>query len=211
MASIYKITNKINNKVYIGQTVQTIKGRWRQHVNEAYGEMKCAHLHSAIRKYGEENFTIEEIENCPQELLDGREIFWIKEYHSVEDGYNISAGGKGTNKDIPQVELEQLWDQGLSTEEIAQQVGLTRQWVRQRLSAYKNYSPTEGNLRGGRLAGKKKYQPVEQLDLDHNVINCFESIKEASEKTGITNISRSCRKGTKAGGYYWRYKLTDNS
>lgn len=205
MAYIYKITNTINGKIYIGQTVQSIKNRWKQHVNEAYAEAKCAHLHAAIRKYGENNFNIEVIESCPQELLDEREIYWIKELDTINVGYNLTSGGKGTNKEIDQSLLEELWDQGLSTEQIAEQVGFTRQWVRQRLLTYENYSSEEGRARGAKTSGKSKCHSVKQFDVDGNLINTFESIKQATEMTGINNISRSCIKGTKAGGYYWKY------
>ena len=151
MAYIYKITNTINGKIYVGQTVQSVKNRWKQHVNEAYAEAKCAHLHAAIRKYGEDNFNIEVIESCPQELLDEREIYWIKELDTVNVGYNLTSGGKGTNKEIDQSLLEELWDQGLSTEQIAEQVGFTRQWVRQRLLTYENYSSEEGRALGSEI------------------------------------------------------------
>lgn len=205
MAYIYKITNTINGKIYIGQTVQNIKNRWRQHINDAYTESKCAHLHAAIRKYGEDNFNIEVVELCPQELLDEREIYWIKEFDTVNTGYNLTSGGRGTNREIDQSLLEELWDQGLSTKQIADQVGLTRQWVRQRLLTYENYSSKEGCSRGAKIQGKSKCHSVSQFDVDGNFIKSFESIKEATKVTGINNISRSCREGTKAGGYYWKY------
>ena len=206
MASIYKITNTLNGKVYIGQTVQSIQQRWRQHVQDAYANQKCLHLCSAIVKYGKENFLVEEIEECSQDLLDEREVYWIKEYNSQIDGYNITAGGKGTNKEIPQELIESLWDQGLSTAEIAEQVNCTRQWVRLRLKNYSNYTPEEGKKRGVNSMKKSKGHEVQQYDLDNNLINEFPSIKEATAQTGINNISRSCITGQKAGGYYWRYK-----
>ena len=63
---IYKVTNLVNNKIYIGQTERTLKERWEQH---KYKE-GCRHLHNAILKYGAYNFKIEEIENVPIEDLD---------------------------------------------------------------------------------------------------------------------------------------------
>ena len=206
MASIYKITNLINGKVYIGQTIQNVQNRWRQHVQDAYENQKCLHLCSAIVKYGKENFSVEEIEKCSQELLDEREIYWIKEYNSQSEGYNITAGGKGTNREISQEELEHLWDQGLSTDEIAEKVNCTRQWVRLRLKEYKKYDPDEGRARGAKRMGKAKGHCVQQYDNDGNFIKEYPSIKQATEETGINNISRSCKNGMRAGGYYWKYK-----
>lgn len=89
---IYKITNLINNKVYIGQTERTLKERWKQH---RYSK-GCKYLHNAILKYGVENFKIEEIERVPIKDLDEREIYWISFYNSTDRtvGYNILKGGK---------------------------------------------------------------------------------------------------------------------
>ena len=56
---IYKITNKINGKVYIGQTIQCLKKRWSQHKSDS--KKSNMTIHKAMRKYGIENFTIEEI------------------------------------------------------------------------------------------------------------------------------------------------------
>lgn len=206
MGFIYKITNQINGKIYIGQTVQSIATRWKQHINDAYAQQKCLHLCAAIVKYGEANFTVEEIEKCPLDELDQREIYWIKKYDSQNCGYNITAGGKGTNKEISQELLEELWDKGLTTEEIAQETNCTRQWVRKRLKSYENYNADEGRKRGAKHGGKAKNHCVQQYDINGNLIQEFISIKQATESTGINNISRSCIKGTRAGGYYWKYK-----
>lgn len=89
---IYKITNTVNNKIYIGQTINTLKRRFNQHIHRS----GCVKLYNAIIKYGKENFTIEEIEKVPQQLLDEREIYWINYYNSTNRkiGYNILKGGK---------------------------------------------------------------------------------------------------------------------
>ena len=97
---IYKITNTINQKVYIGQTYD-INGRWAKHrYMMRHGSTR--HLYSAMRKYGEENFTIEVIEECPVEIADNREVFWIMFYNSIDRqyGYNETPGGTGQIKYI---------------------------------------------------------------------------------------------------------------
>jgi group I intron endonuclease len=84
---VYKITNLINGKVYIGQTIQSLKKRWRDH---CHPNSDCSKLARAIQKYGKENFTIEEIENCSDmDSLNKAEEYWIKEHNSIENGYNI--------------------------------------------------------------------------------------------------------------------------
>lgn len=100
MAYIYKITNQINKKVYIGKTERTIEVRWREHKKNK-NQKKLAHLplYKALNRYGVENFTIEEIEECDVEQLDEREIYWIAQYNSYGDGYNCTGGGEGGIKD----------------------------------------------------------------------------------------------------------------
>ena len=61
---IYKITNKENGKMYIGQTINSIEDRWHRHCNDAMNNILDTHFARAIRKYGKENFTIEEIDTA---------------------------------------------------------------------------------------------------------------------------------------------------
>lgn len=96
MPYIYKITNKINGKMYIGQTVNTVKFRFQRHINDAYNGKEMA-ISRAIRKYGHDNFTVEIIEECEKENLDEREIYWIKYYNSVKIGYNMTDGATNAN------------------------------------------------------------------------------------------------------------------
>ena len=94
---IYKITNRINGKVYIGQTTRPLTVRWKQHCNPA--NTNCIALHRAIQKYGKENFTVEQIDvACDIDELNEKEIYWIKFYDSVnsEKGYNLKVGGEHT-------------------------------------------------------------------------------------------------------------------
>ncbi len=89
---IYKITNKINNKVYVGQTTRSLKERWNAHLKPN----SCRALYRAIEKYGKENFTVEEIDgaNSLSELnyLEQHYI-WINNSLAPK-GYNLLSGGK---------------------------------------------------------------------------------------------------------------------
>lgn len=89
---IYKITNKINKKIYIGQTRLSIEARFILHKNK---KSNCVYLKSAFKKYGIENFTIEEVEHCETiDSLNMREEFWIKELNTLApNGYNLTTGG----------------------------------------------------------------------------------------------------------------------
>ena len=86
---VYKITNLINGKIYVGQTKFSVEKRFLQHAkaNSIIG--------AAIRKYGSENFKIEVIEICKNALeLNEREIFWIEKLNcKVPNGYNVADGG----------------------------------------------------------------------------------------------------------------------
>lgn len=88
---IYKWTNKINGKSYIGQTIDE-EGRKKGHIN---GRYKC-YFHDAIKKYGVENFNYEVIERIEESKLSEREIYWIEYYNTYNNGYNLTLGGEGT-------------------------------------------------------------------------------------------------------------------
>ena len=97
MAYIYKIINKINNKIYIGKTTQSIEDRFNQHKNKS--KKLNTHLYNAMRSYGISNFQIEIIEKCDSLQLDEKEKYWIKYYNIMipKIGYNMTLGGEGGN------------------------------------------------------------------------------------------------------------------
>jgi group I intron endonuclease len=108
---IYKITNIQNNKVYIGQTIRPIEQRFHRHLNDAINNILDTHLARAIRKYGKENFIIEEIDTAQtQDELNKKEQYWIRYYNSVEKGYNetdaISKSGGNTYQSKTKEEIE---------------------------------------------------------------------------------------------------------
>lgn len=92
---IYKITNLINGKAYIGQSIN-IEGRWGQHLR------KCKYpCDAAIQKYGKENFSFEVLEECPRSKLNEREVYWIAYYDTyLGYGYNLTPGGDGADRVI---------------------------------------------------------------------------------------------------------------
>lgn len=118
---IYVITNRINDRVYVGQVVTHRKnkgkykafghiGRFKDHISEALCNTKkkqCWYLNSAIRKYGADQFDVKLIEQCELVDMDTREIFYISQYKSLyPNGYNLTAGGKTTrniqiDQDVP--------------------------------------------------------------------------------------------------------------
>ena len=90
-AIIYRLTNTINQKTYIGQTSRGLEERWREHLGSTT-RGSSAHLHNAIRKYGPDAFTREVLEETTIDLMNDRERHWIAEYAPE---YNMTAGGEG--------------------------------------------------------------------------------------------------------------------
>ena len=91
MIGIYKITNLINEKVYIGQSIH-IERRWQEHCQPSSRSL----IGKAIQKYGKEHFTFQVLEECAEEQLDELEERYISEYNSVvPNGYNIETASKG--------------------------------------------------------------------------------------------------------------------
>lgn len=92
---IYKFTNIINNKIYIGKSM---KYRFNYRMHQHQYELGNTHFDRAKKKYGFENFKLEIVEdNIPKEKLSEREIYWIKYYDSFKNGYNSTSGGEGGN------------------------------------------------------------------------------------------------------------------
>lgn len=106
---IYKITNTINGKSYIGQTIQNVKERFYQHC-----ATKCSKvvsnmaIHRAIKKYGKSNFTVEVIEEIDSTNLNDRERYWIKYYNSYNNGYNSTKGGQDGCKPFKDLDVESI-------------------------------------------------------------------------------------------------------
>jgi group I intron endonuclease len=94
---IYKATNIINDKVYIGQTKNSLKIRKRKHINDM--RKSNTYFSNALNKYGSSKFVWEVIEDCEsKEELDEMEFHYIKQYNSLKpNGYNMTLGGEGSS------------------------------------------------------------------------------------------------------------------
>lgn len=118
MIGIYKATNIINGKVYIGQSKDIYK-RWNDHRTRPFNpnrdDYNCV-FYRAIRKYGIDNFNFEVIEKCSEIELNTKEKYWIKEYNSFIgfencNGYNMTLGGDSVSNFILQYkEVQEIYD-----------------------------------------------------------------------------------------------------
>ena len=226
---IYFISNKVNNKIYVGQSVN-IERRWKQHKRELKNNIhENGRLQNAWNKYGEENFEFSICSECKEEQLNTLEQYYIfpLETYIPNIGYNISIGGEGlftkginnkSNKSVYCIETKEMY---FSIAEASRKTGIKDSSILQ---------CCKGNYR---YAGKNKNQklhwmyydeflkngeiiiniPKKEINKGHRVIcletkEVFDSIKSASIKYKIesANIGACCRdKRTTAGEYHWMY------
>lgn len=94
MGCIYMYTNKINGMKYIGQTICKLSKRHNEHLKR-----DDSYIDRALRKYGENNFTLEILEDNINDTdkLNDKEIYWIDYYDSFNNGYNLTKGGSGSS------------------------------------------------------------------------------------------------------------------
>lgn len=102
---IYKATNKINGKCYIGATTGSLTIRKNVHIYQSKSTSKTTHFHNALRKYGKENFEWVIIRYCADILeMNRMETFYIWLYDTIRNGYNIKAGGNNHKMSINTIE-----------------------------------------------------------------------------------------------------------
>lgn len=212
ISGIYKVVNKINNKIYIGKS-KDLRTRLRAHHTEPFNtnaDMYNSLFYRAIRKYGIDNFEFEIIEYCSEEDLNEREQYWIQYYNSYIGvpngyGYNMTIGGE-TNCFVKQYDRDwilALWNEGKTHKEIKEITNCTQQTLTRILDEL--HIDTTIRRRRGRYNARK----VLQYDLDGNLIQEFPSASEAARSVNDAsgNISRACRGLIKTvKGFQWRYK-----
>lgn len=213
MGFIYKITNNINNKVYIGKTERTVKERWKEHQYNIsrYGDKLP--LYKAMTKYGKENFSIEAIEECSNEIIDDREIYWIAYYESYKDGYNCTGGGEGGIKDYHEHidEIIERYNKGERLDKLCKEFHYDYASFRPKLEA-----------RGVKInthAGPKKLSKyVAAIDpKTKKIVKIYESVSAAARDIcpsdnnprAISNhISKYKDTQSISHGFYWKTKIT---
>ena len=202
MSYIYKITNTLNGKIYIGQTSTTIEHRWKQHIQDSK-KYKDRPLYRAFNKYGIDVFKIETIEQCPPEKVNERECFWITYYNSYHYGYNATLGGEGRLK----YNYEEIGNKYLELKnqaETARFFGCSEDIVRIALDAL--------NISRFPMTNEKLKKRVLMIDKQTNEpIKISSSVREASKALtgsidGNGHIGQVCRgKRKTAYGYKWAW------
>lgn len=205
MIGIYRIENLINNKNYIGKSIQ-IEVRWKKHKNLAYNTLSCYYnypLYKAIRKYGINNFKFSIIEECNEDELDIKECYWIKYYQSFgPQGYNQNAGGGGNAKALPN-EVITLFNNGNTVDDICDILSVKKQTILNILHPLGLGYMTQEE--------KNQLQPechaVEQYDLNGNLLNTYFSAGAAAEAVSSTRpaVSSACHNHTLSKNFVWKF------
>lgn len=217
---VYLIRNKINNKVYIGQTRRSITQRWWDHISQAFDpNKKHFYFHKAIDKYGKENFTIEEKYRAySREELNEKEKYYIKIYRSTDSryGYNLTEGGEhGQVTTVIQLDLEGKFlayypSISCASRESGCDISNIVACCTNRSLNFQWYYLDDLEERLDKPVKPKGQTniPVIQMDLEGNIVKEWSSIKAANEALQIQNgeISAVCKGRRKtAKGFKWKY------
>ena len=210
MGLIYKVTNDINDKIYIGKTVRALYSRWHDHV-KARNYDNNNKFHNALAKYGIEHFSAEIVEdNIPLEKINEREKYWINFYDSYNSGYNSTLGGEGDTKYDPKIIL-QLWNDGCTCSEISNRLGCQYMTASYVLSEY-GIDTEQKNLRSAAKRQITNGTPIEQYTFEGELVATYISSKEVIAAGFDRNeVNRCCaHKAHSHKGYLWK-RVTDDT
>lgn len=206
---IYKITNNVNGKVYIGQTVRTVKERFDEHCRHS-----VTYIDRAINKYGKVNFTVETIYTAKDlEELNEKEKYYISYYHSNQNniGYNLCDGGDNTEGYRHREESKRKMSESKSR----LYMGESNPFYHKHHSEEqrKKWSESRKGLNHMSEDARKRFRESHRTVKVLNVTTGekFNSIKEAAERYNVepTHITRVCRGRRKSvGGFVFVYDNT---
>ena len=211
MGYIYKITNDINDKVYVGKTCNTPAERFHKHCLDSKRKtMEKRPLYVAMNKYGVEHFKVETIGEYPEEELENMEIYWIGYYNGYTDGYNATKGGDGKILYNHQEILDRLKECPYPVI-IANEFGCCPEIVRDIAKInnieIKNYW-VEQSKRQVAMIDKKTNKIIRQFESTQEAAKwCIEN-NAATGKVDGTHIAAVCRGNSNrktAYGYKWEY------
>lgn len=178
---IYKITNKINGKIYIGQTIRSLNKRIYEHLARG----RNTYFDRALHKYGIQNFNIEVIDYAEnKDELNKKESYYIKFFNcKFPFGYNLTDGGEGTigirrfGKDNPHYNKKH-------TKEAKEKISKAR----------KLYTKEKHPL-------ARKIINLDTGEIFNCMVNACEKYK--LDKSTLTKVCKGKR--NKCGGYHWKY------
>ena len=218
MGYIYLITNKINGKQYVGQSIRNdINIRWKQHKNNKSGDTPIS---KAYNKYGIENFKFQIICICFDEDCNKYEIDYIKQYNTISpNGYNLRVGGENSKHHADTIKKlsDKMKEKWLITKHPCIGLKYSEEYKKKMSDSVKK-SLKEKTLKGFKQsikclenlkdASEKRKRKVAQYSKDNILLKEFNSITEAENQTNINNrrISEACNgKSKSAGGFIWKF------
>ena len=228
---IYVITNNVNGKQYVGQTNRTVDFRFQQHQYRRTKAKYTQPIYNAFKKYGIDSFSVEEICKLEgntkeelSELLNDKEIFYIKEYNSkVPNGYNVLDGGDVNPTCFTVVPVYEFDTKGSliqkyeSLRDFLRKNGLKGETaLRQHIKEKTLYKGSfwsfneEIDISEYKIVDNVKTKKVYQFDLKGNLLNEYISAN-AIDKIDIAQetVQKACRKSPHySKGYIWLYKNT---
>lgn len=219
MYYIYCYTNKINNHKYVGQT-NNIERRKREHKCSAFNPNREDYnllFHKKLREYGIENFTfevLEEIDSNDNNLVNEREIYWIKELNSFvrNNGYNLTFGGEGIKIErkisIKEAdEIKTLLEKGFSTKDICNKYKIKESYLSMINNGIYFYDKDRA------YPIHKYYKTNQDYDELINLLKYSElSLKQISDKLNIGySTVKKINQGTLRKGLCEKYPIREKS
>lgn len=216
---IYCATNKKNNKKYVGQTITSIPRRWQSHISEAKSGVYKLPINHAILKYGADGFEVEEVEHIfcetKEELsirLNELESHYIKQLSSKSPiGYNLTDGGDSSSsvRVRPVAKIDRFGRVLETYDSIANACRKNDIYESGLCSALYGFSIrghgfywkflSDITIKNGFIENwsvPSSHLPIAQYDILGNLLMVYDTLTEASEKTGITTsrIMEVCEK-----------------
>ena len=207
MGYIYKITNTINQKSYIGQTMQTLETRINKHFSRS--QTATTGIDYAIGKYGKENFTVEQLCECDNSQMDELERYYIQLYDTYNNGYNLTLGGQDWSTKLPlnESEIIEKYLAGLTIEQLCKEYGCCNKTISNLL--HNNHITIRHNNNAQNIVGKgNRFQPgegnkpvyIQELDLTFpSLTACSQWLidnkysKASSAEMALKSLSRSMK------------------
>lgn len=187
---IYAIYNKETGKYYVGQTINELNKRWKEHLYEAR-RMNPSPLYKSLRKYGADKFNIRVIEECSSDILDERETYWISEYNSYNNGYNQTSGAGGQYRISDELK-DRISDTMTGVEKTPEHIENIRKGMKR--------SGANFTIRGD---GKHSRVKVKTINVNTLQETYYDSITECAESLDIavSNLHRYIKHGWKVKGH----------
>lgn len=200
---IYKVTNMVNGKVYVGQTMMSLRRRWYYHCHKS---SECTAIHRAIQKYGADSFTIQVIDRADDRAeLDSKEAFWIHFLGSmVPNGYNLKTGGNTpTYSEASMQRMSRNHADVSGTNNPRYGVHLSFETRQKIANSHRGKHLSEEHKEKCRLNSPKR-RMVKNLDTGDIYPSCRLAEKQCDLAHGT--VSRVCQgKGHTSGGFRWCY------